>query len=357
MEFNKLYPEVLGIVEGSQKGLSAATIRRLSTFITGAFLAKHCQLDKVANELPWDYKPKSLVQKLGRFLKDKKVEPLKVYAPFGKRLLLVWKDKRIRLLIDRTFLGIKGHNTLFIALAYKKRALPLAWMVLDHKGNSSLKEQWKLIKYLIPRIPKTSGVVLIGDREFQNDALMDKVFQRGWHFRLRLKNNTWITLKDGTKIQLRDLPLKKGQRLFLQRVYLTEEEYGPVNLACSWDQSDEDDDPWYIATDEEASNHTLKDYSRRMWIDETFRDLKEQGFHLDKSHLPFPDRLSRLILVIVLCYIWLMQLGGWVVKAGLRPLIDCAKDRSLSYFQLGLRWLGRLPVFNRQLFLSFHFYT
>jgi len=356
MEFNKLYPEVFRMVEKRSKGLSAATIRRLSTFISGAFLAKHCQLDKVANKLPWDYKPKSLVQKLERFLKDKKVKPLKVYASFAKLLLSCWKDKRIRLIIDRTFLGIKGHNTLFIALAYKKRSLPLAWMVLDHNGNSSLKEQWKLIKYLIPLIPKASEVVLIGDREFQNDALMDKVFQRGWHFRLRLRCNTWVVLKDGTKCQLRDLPLKKGQRLFLQDVHLTEEEYGPVNLACSWDESDEDDDPWYIATDEEASNHTLLDYSRRMWIDETFRDLKEQGFHLDKSHLPFPDRLSRLILVIVLCYIWLMQLGTWVVKVGWRRLIDCAKERSLSYFQLGLRWLERLSVFNRRLSLSFHFY-
>jgi hypothetical protein len=357
MEFKELYPEVLCMVEGSQKGLRVATIRRLSTLITGAFLAKHCQLDKVANKLPWDYKPKSLVQKLERFLKDNKVEPLKVYAPFAKLLFSGWKESRIRLIIDRTFLGIKGHNTLFIALAYKKRALPLAWMILDHEGNSSLKEQWKLIKYLINLIPKTSEVVLIGDREFQNDALMDKIFQRGWHFRLRLKNNTWITLKDGTKIQLRDLPLKKGQRLFLEGIYLTEEEYGPVNLACSWDEQDEDDDPWYIATDEEASNHTLKDYSSRMWIDETFRDLKEQGFHLDKSHLPFSDRLSRLILVIVLCYVWLMQLGARVVKVGWRRFIDCAKKRSLSYFQLGLRWFGRLPVFNRQLSLSFHFYT
>ena len=102
-------------------------------------------------------------------------------------------------------------------------------------------------------IPDTCDVVLLGDREFRSIALMRFLKRRGWHFRLRLKKDTWVRV-NRQWIQLGNLPLSKGERIYFNNVYVTKKRYGPVNLAAYWKKGEKE--PWYIATDEEACSTT-----------------------------------------------------------------------------------------------------
>jgi hypothetical protein len=59
-----------------------------------------------------------------------------------------------------------------------------------------------------------------------------------------------------------------------------------------------------------------------MWIEETFGDLKGNGFDLESTHLRHILRLSRLTLAVVLLYVWLLAFGSHVIKSGQRHLLD-----------------------------------
>ncbi len=101
-------------------------------------------------------------------------------------------------------------------------------------------------------------------------------------------------------------------------------------------------DPWYIITTDPAGPQVLYLYAVRGWIDQMFRDLKGQGFHLDQTRLEDPTRLDRLMLVLALISWWLLDLGIWVDRLGLRRRVDRAKKSKCSLFMIGLRWLKRM---------------
>jgi len=88
--------------------------------------------------------------------------------------------------------------------------------------------------------------------------------------------------------ELRELAPEEGERRYLQRVQLTKDKaYGPVNLALCHKAGE--DDPWLIATDQEAHYLTLRTYSRQRrnfcdWIEQLFADFEGGGFPLATGH-------------------------------------------------------------------------
>ena len=225
-------------------------------------------------------------------------------------------------------------------MAYQKRSIPLIWKVQRRTGATDVETQCQLLEKLAPWFPDEVDITLIGDGEFHGVDLMAWLQEQQWHFRLRLHKDTWVRLSDGKWIQLQDLEIEKGDRLYLQNVLLTRDKcYSPVNLAITWDP--DEDDPWYIATDQEANYYTLLDYSRRMWIEEMFGDFKEGRFHLQQGRLWDPERLSRLLLALGIVYTWLMHLGAYVIKRGGRHFVDRSDRRDCSVPSIGRLWFQR----------------
>ena len=70
-----------------------------------------------------------------------------------------------------------------------------------------------------------------------------------------------------------------------------------------------------------------------------FRDEKSQGFHWEQSHVKDPTHAGRLVLLIALATYLALSLGSRVIKAGLRRLLESGRQRMLSLFQIGLRFL------------------
>src|SRR5215469_6687491 len=73
-----------------------------------------------------------------------------------------------------------------------------------------------------------------------------------------------------------------------------------------------------------------------------FSDQKSRGFHIHKSHISDPQRLSRLLIAACLAYIWMIYLGSLGEKEGWRSVIHRHDRCDLSLFQLGLRILEHL---------------
>ena len=61
------------------------------------------------------------------------------------------------------------------------------------------------------------------------------------------------------------------------------------------------------------------------------------------------DRFARLLLPLVIAYLWLVAVGRWVVKRGYRNLVDDGPARSWKYslFQIGVAWKERLASYTQ----------
>jgi hypothetical protein len=205
--------------------------------------------------------------------------------------------------------------------------------VLKKKGATDFKTQAALLKEVLPLLPQNCPVVLLGDREFRSTSLMSFCKRRGWHFRLRLKCDTWIRA-NRRWFQLRDIPLQPGQKRYFQKVYITKWRQGPYHLAVYWKK--DEDEPWYIASDQEASSRTLLEYRKRFHTEAMFSDFKKRGFQLENSRIKIPERVERLLIVVVLAYLFLSQLGLRCIHSGQRRFFEKSKRRFYSLLQLGM---------------------
>lgn len=89
-------------------------------------------------------------------------------------------------------------------------------------------------------------------------------------------------------------------------------------------------------------------------IETLFSDKKSRGFHIHKSHLSDPKRVSRLLMATSLAYIWIVYLGILVIQQGQTDLIDRSDRRDKSLFRLGLDWLTNRLKFSKPFPVQFH---
>jgi hypothetical protein len=84
-----------------------------------------------------------------------------------------------------------------------------------------------------------------------------------------------------------------------------------------------------------------------MWIEEMFGDWKDHGVHLEETHLRGSARLSRLVFLVALLYLWLVTRGTQAIKSGERRLVDRSDRRDLSVFRIGLYLIDRYSTHGR----------
>ena len=98
------------------------------------------------------------------------------------------------LIVDGTKVGFE-HQLLMISLAYRKRAIPIAWTWVDHvRGHSTAETQLALLAYVRSLLPKRIAVLLVGDTEFGSMEVLRCLDE--WHsdYVLRQKTSTHLCL-------------------------------------------------------------------------------------------------------------------------------------------------------------------
>ena len=126
-------------------------VRNLALWVWGILCAGHCALGRVADQLPIEGTKESRIQRLKRWLVNSRIVSDVVYGPLVQKTLSRWHRSELTLVLDRTEWG--RFNVLMVGVALLGRALPLAWTVLPHKGNSSFTEQKALLERVRPWLP------------------------------------------------------------------------------------------------------------------------------------------------------------------------------------------------------------
>jgi hypothetical protein len=302
--------------------------------LVGIFFSQSVHLSKIANHMLTRAQRESNVVRLSRFLDNEGVKVDDWYETYVQGVLdsLSKSGAEIRLIVDGSKIG-SSHQLLMIAVAYRRRAIPLVWAWVKHKrGHSSVAKQEKLLKKAKKLMPQGSNVSLVGDSEFGHPKLLALLEGWSWLYALRQSGRELYQAQDGAWHKL-NKAIKEGQSKDLGQVLLTKVHQHKTRFIAHWHKGEKQ--PWLLATNYPDKPSCLKVYKCRMWIEEMFGDMKGHGFDIEKTRLRSSDKLNRLTLAVCLLYLWLVAFGSKVIKAGLRKLVDRKSRRDLSIFRIG----------------------
>lgn len=313
-------------------------LKTLALLMVGIFQSGEVRLGRIAPKTPLPWSIASVTQRFRRFLKNPHVDERGVYDPLIRQVVWGLRHTQLYLQMDRTLMD-DGFNVLSVSFYLRKRALPLAWCLLPHKGCSGSDDWRPLLEQVNSLLPPNARVLLLGDREFGVVALMELARELEWDYCLRVKGSNYVKVSEnGQWTRVRRLTPQKGTAYCLTDIAFTKSSVYRTHLVVAY----EGDDPCFVVTNRIPSRRTLHQYARRFGCEALFSDLKKRGFDLESSQLVHPERFSRLLLAVALLTIWVWTVARRVKVTGQAAALlgtGCVDDYSL--FQIGYRWLQK----------------
>lgn len=314
------------------------------------------RLEELANKFPQPILFESRRKKLQRFLDLPSLTIETIWFPIFQD----WLNQRfapeevLLIAIDRTRWGLI--NLLMVSLIVNRRAIPIYFELLDHVGNSDLETQTAILSRVLP-VLKGYRKVILGDREFCSVDLAKWLQeQEKTYFCLRLKRNCYLEVEQEVWVQLKALGLRPGVSFYFQGVKVTKTKgFAGANVVCKWKRKYRGwtaDEAWFILTNLNSLDESLKAYQQRFGIEEMFRDFKSGGYNLEGTKVS-DKRLMTLLLLITLAYSQATLCGEIIKNQGVAKYVGRVTEKGRNYprhsnFYLGLHalaWVESIQFF------------
>lgn len=294
----------------------------------------------------------SYQRRFSRWLHNPRINVQKLYSILIAQALVTWGETSITVIEDTSMLWDE-YCLIRLSVQYRGRAIPLVWRVLRHNSSSIKFEVYQLmLKRATRLLPAATSVCFLADRGFADTQLMRYLRDElGWHFRIRVKSNSWIYRPGNGWIQLHQYHLALGEVILLQGVGLTKtHRLDGLHLALARDALSRQ--VWMVVSDEPTTLQTFQQYGERFQIEEELLDEKSNGFQLERSEIRSAPALSRLCLVMAVATLLLTVQGQQVVASGKRRWVDAHWQRGNSYFRIGWNWFKGVLHQGWQLFAT-----
>jgi hypothetical protein len=313
---------------------------------------KQVRIERLAACFPSPILYESRRRHIQRFLTLPQLSIPLLWFPLIKSIILtqIKPGTQVIVALDRT--QWKENNLFVVSVIWNKRAWPIYWQFLEHRGSSNLAKQKALLRPVL-RLLKGYKIVVIGDREFRSVELAYWLKQKKVYFALRQKQGSYIKLKGQKYQRLSELGLAPGMKLFLTGVKFTKKKgFGQFFLAVYWKRKyrgKSQDEGWYILTNLNSLDAALKVYKARSGIEAMFKDCKSGGYNLEGSNASV-ERLTNLVLLIAIAYTCAGLQGQAIKSKGQQKYIGRLKElkrmtRRHSNFWVGLygqMWIAAL---------------
>jgi len=333
----KVYTKVLKTLRQMVKLHHPGHVVTLAMMITGIVLSKKAQLSEMSNEVPVQAKDKSIEMRMRRWVKQEDLDQECIYLPFAQQILRALAHLPLVVVMDASQVG-RNCMVLMVGVVYKKRALPLVWLVYPgKKGHTNAERHIQVLEKLRALLLEGVEVVLMGDAEYDTREMLLWLHKNTtWKYVLRTSPQIYVHSPLGEH-PIAEIPLQKKSVLQYRQVGFTQAASLPVNLVGWWGSAYEH--PIYLLSNLDDKYQTCRYYRRRYRIETFFSDQKSRGFHIHKSHLSDPARVSRLLLAACFAYIWMILQGLQVIANNYTAWIDRTDRQDKSLFRLGLDWI------------------
>lgn len=247
---------------------------------------------------------KSKERYISRFLSNKLVAPTKVMCGFIPEIVTAagTNGKTIILMMDQSKIA-DNFECLMVSMRVGERAIPVAWKVIETKGEIGFSEQEKLLNEVVGMMPKNVDILLAADRFYGTSALINYCQKEGFKYRIRLKSNLILRHEGGE--------ITTGEAVKAKISAIIDAELNETGIKTNIGILHETGhpEPWIIAMSEPPNQGRVRDYGMRWGIECMFSDFKTRGFCITKTQLQHTDRIERLILVLTLALYWAASTG------------------------------------------------
>ena len=109
--------------------------------MVGLYESRSVHLIKVAEKIHGPASLPSLTRRVRRLVDNPAIQVRDWYEPLAKTIIQRLAEGEIRLIVNGSKVGF-GHQLLLVAVAYRRRAIPLAWTwVKGSRGHSTVHKQ------------------------------------------------------------------------------------------------------------------------------------------------------------------------------------------------------------------------
>jgi len=350
--------------------LRASQAKTLATLVAAALGASRLTLAGLGRQVGGPTCVKHKIKRVWRFIANGRVEPVDVMRAVVSRLVRrhVKQLKGRPLPIGFDWTKVRCVHVLMAAVVVKGRAVPLCWGSYSDttlgKSQNALEEALLLV--LREMLPPEVKVILLADRGFGR-AELGRFCQRvGFDYIIRIKSKVQVKFAGRTVpgVRLDRYPVCRGACELHQHVLYRRHDPVRQHVVIRWKKGlpRKSDQPWYLMTNvkldcrpTQAARRISDLYARRFDIEELFRDAKSSqfGYALGQTRITRPDRLDRLILILVLAYLLLIGLGLWA-RRNLPPRLWASNNRKseCSAFTVGRLLIDQRPTTRHRLLLE-----
>ena len=320
--------------------LGVWSAERLALLVTGLLLARHSALPRIAAQLrrvtPTTHTD-SIERRLRRILASTNWDAPSLVAAMARISLQRLPAGRCVLVLDDTQQTDRCTLTT-VALAYRGRALPLAWCRWSGQLHGAYWQQVAQVFEDAQRmLPPQVQPVLLVDRGLASPALIKLVQQRGWDYLVRVQSDTTLrTEPRGPRVHLGELVQRPGAPNVLLDGWVFVKHSIWAHTAAVWRVGYKE--PWLLVSNLDLGLGLADLYAKRMHIETLFRDAKSGAFEWELSRVLQPERAQRLLLAIMLAVWCGVLLGEAAVRAGEIPAYG-RRDHAVSLLRRGLDWL------------------
>jgi len=256
--------------------------------------------------------------------------------------LLPEKDSLV-LSMDRTNwkFGDKNINILMLGVSYKNVAFPIMFKMLDKRGNSNTSERIALVQDFIDCFGKECIDCLLADREFVGEKWLKYLNDNRIRYFIRIRNNFKIYCPRKQKeITTQHLfhSLKAGELRHYPKIVKMHGQYCYLSGSKTIKDGKLD---FCIIVSFNKPEEALEYYTERWQIETLFRALKTSGFNLEDTHVTDPDRLKKLIMLVMIAFVWCYKIGDFIDAQIKAIRIKTHGRRAISVFRYGLDYVSK----------------
>jgi len=323
--------------------LNKARVKLITMVISALCKVQTVNFKKLSKAFDTESKADSSLRRIQRFIAEFSFD-----SNIVSRLIfnLLPLKEELTLSIDRTNwkFGKFNINIFMLGVVYKGVAFPLLFTMLPKRGNSNSQERIDLVNRYISLFGKNTIACIVADREFVGKQWLSFLNDNKLQYYIRIRNNfkVFVPYKN-----------KEVKAFWLFNAYkLNQFIYYPkiVKLngqLCYLSGSKLNKGEFLIIVSFNKPEESKKYYAQRWQIEMTFRAMKSSGFDIEKTHLQDIERVEKLILLVMIAFVWCYKVGIHIHQNIKAITIKKHGRRAISIFKYGLDYIANYLLNSR----------
>lgn len=321
--------------------INLARVKLISLFIIALCKVQTVSFEKLANAFDTKSDSSSSLRRIQRFIADYSLD-----SDLIARLVfsLLPNDGKLILCLDRTNwkFGQTDINIFMLGIVYKGVAFPLMFSMLKKRGNSNIQERIGLINRFIQLFGKDVIDCIVADREFVGEKWLEYLNFNNIRYYIRIRNNFKVFLPHKNKEEKASHlfnNLKINQFKFYPKIVRINGQLCYLSGCKLINNGGKPD--FLIIVSYNKPECAQNDYKKRWQIEMCFKAMKTSGFDIEKTHLQDIDRLEKLILLVIIAFVWCYKVG--IYLHSLKPIkIKKHGRKAKSIFKHGLNFIAKV---------------